>query len=193
MKNKRKRPAPKVSNLQDLRSRKTQDLKFKYVSYISGIEDEVAEYGYEKRDLIAYRILTPPAKEDHFVPQVFMPKNVGKLVMLSPDELKTKPNRFKKRRLSEASVSLYDTPEHTSKNANAVYRRYLKDGKDAADKRIKEFGTHIAKVHITPNDGLTTNPDENGHMDFLPYDGVSLSKMVDTSFNYIPIVYEDNE
>ena len=52
-------------------------------------------------------------------------------------------------------------------------------------KIFKKLGTHIAKGSIVENDGISNNPNDNGHFDLFEYKGVNLSN----KFTIVEIVY----
>jgi hypothetical protein len=101
--------------------------------------------------------------------------------------------RQKRRRLSEAGLSFFDTPFHAEQAARNRDKR--KTGQLTSEERMvmrKKFGNHVVKLYIRKIDGMSTLPDEHGHIDFLPYEGIQLEKRVDLNFEYI-ITYEDDE
>jgi hypothetical protein len=88
----------------------------------------MARFGYEEREMVAYRILNPPPQSADFVPQIFMPDRAVPVKYYPPDMLKAMPDRHKQRRLSESGLSFFDTPEHAEQAARQRDRNKAKKG-----------------------------------------------------------------
>jgi hypothetical protein len=145
-------------------------------------------------EMVAYRILNPPPQSADFVPQIFMPDRAVPVKYYPPDMLKAMPDRHKQRRLSESGLSFFDTPEHAEQAARQRDRNKAKKGLSTDErKQMREsFGRQVSKLQLKKCDGLSTLPDEKGHIDFLPYEGVRFEERVDLRFEYT-ITYEDDE
>jgi hypothetical protein len=191
---KRKKNSGKnLKNLLLLKKEQNKKRKFKYYDYIAGLEEEVSFFGYEERDITAYRILNPPPTPDDFVPQVFMPERADAPVYHSPENLKNLPTEKKRRRLSESGLSFFDTPLHAQQAArNRDERIASRVTPEERMAKRRQFGDRVVKLYISKIDGMSTLPDEHGHINFLPYENAQLEKRVDLSFEHI-ITYEDDE
>lgn len=176
----------KNKTLYDLR--KLKQLKKKkvllYRLYLQGLDNEIEEMGFKEMNIECYRIVDNPATDINFLPQKFKPGREDRLPIIPPEDWVKFNSKYKKRHISNCTLSHFMTEEDCRKMINERFNKdVLRMGKEKATRRKKNLGTHIIKMKYKKGDGLWGNQDQ-AHIEFLPYEGIDFKKRIDYDFGY---------
>lgn len=174
----------KYKTLQDLIKEKKKKKVLKYKIYLQGLEKEIKEMGFQEMNIQCYRIVHNPASELNFLPQKFMPDRKDKLPIIPANEWSNFSSNKRKRHISNCTLSHFLSENDCIKMMNERYKKDInRMGIEEATKRKMNLGTHIVKMKYKKEDGLWGNLNQ-GHIEFLPYEGVDFKSRIDNEFGY---------
>lgn len=97
-------------------------------------------------------------------------------------------NMLARTRCSGYSLSFWDKMQDLlDRFISQNYRKAEKEGKTIQKKYHvpPAIGTHIAELNIQESDGRMSQPNDKGHIDFHPFEGIDLHERI-TQYIHIP-------
>ncbi len=139
------------------------DKKWKYEEWVKVLKTPCPPENHEGRETIAYRwVFEPMEREANQLPQYFKSERYGSL---SNQNLICKA----------LGLSFFDTLENALVGFKTLEER-------VGVQAFSFGGTHIAKVALTPEDGVCDHPSDTGHFTFHPFETFILADVSEIVF-----------
>lgn len=165
------------------------------VSRLAHYEDlekvsDIIETICEEKNVIGFRFTLKPATTEDVIPQVYKPGNAS--YNPTKEELDELSYDLRKKYATARGISMFISPEAALTKAQHLSKQIEKKaGKEEAEQFIVEH-PYITKFVIPASSGVVTEPNKEKHFNFFPYEGVEVLNLIDDSFGYIEIDYDEN-
>lgn len=143
-------------------------MKLKYQAELTGCENVIFQ-NYSGKELDLYRWAHNPIEGKDFEVQAQNPLNVPAI------EISSASDEDKLARVGKYALSCFLTEADASKVYLDQREKRSSRRSNAGSKFDEQKGGHIQKIHITPQDGLCSEPNEVSHVNFLEYESTDVS------------------
>lgn len=151
---------------------------------------DIVETICEERNVIGFRFTYKPATANDLIPNVY--KYGPPSYNPSKEELDKLPEKQRKKYATERGISMFTTAEAAHAKAQKLSDNFEKKaGKEEAE-QFQEEHPYISKFIIPASSGGVTEPNKEKHFNFFPYEGVEVLNLIDETFGYLKIDYDEN-
>lgn len=151
---------------------------------------DIIETICEEKNVIGFRFTLKPATIEDVTPQVYKFGNTS--YNPTKEELDKLTYDQRKKYATERGISMFTSPEAALIKAQRLSIQIEKKaGKEDAEQFIEEH-PYITKFIIPASCGVVTKPNKEKHFNFFPYEGVEVLNLIDNTFGYRAIDYDEN-
>ncbi len=152
----------------------------RYHETLDAFKDTVSRH-YSEKDAYVFRtVMSDPPTDRDLTPRKFRdlePADVQELLIeYTEEEVAELSEKEILEEVGHNALSVNSTPEKCRKEAIRAYRGVKKKySSEIADDFKKSRGPVIAKFHITPESGVISDFNKNGHANYLVREGVTIT------------------
>lgn len=151
---------------------------------------DVIETICEEKNVIGFRFTYNPATAEDVIPNAY--KTGDTSYNPSKEELDNLPYKLRKKYATARGLSMFTSPEAAQTKAQQLSKNVEKKAGIEEAEQYKEEHPYITKFIIPASSGVVTEPNKDKHFNFFPYEGVEVLNLIDDSFGYIKIDYDEN-
>ena len=140
-------------------------------------------------DVVGFRFTYMPLTADSLIPKVYKFGNIS--YNPTKEELDVLTIKQRKKYATERGISMFASFEAAMIKALRLFEN-LKKKADNEAKQFQQENQYIVKLIIPASSGVVTKPNKEEHFNFFPYTDVEVSKLIDETFGYKKIDYDED-